>query len=1740
MEEKERSRSRSLSRSRRATRVQQVVGTLIRRTRESLSRERILGDGRSSRSGSVSSQNFPVRLTVQIVRDPVLDSSGLGFTLSKQHPLLIRDVATGGPADGILYPGDQVLQMNDLVVDYLSYEQLQDITRDLEDFVTMTILRNMTGPKSSIMSAEKRARLRSNPIKVRFAEEVVVNGHTQGNSLLFLPNVLKVYLENGQTKAFKFDATTTIKDIILTLKDKLSICCIEYFSLVLEQQYSITKLLLLHEDEFIHKVVQKKENSSHDYRCLFRVCFIPRDPLELLQEDPTAFEYLFLQSVGDVLQERFAVEMKCNTALRLAALHMHERLDSIGSTRTSVKSIMKEFGLDSFISPTLLSNMREKDLRKAISYHLKKIQSLLEPQQKVIPATQARLAYLTQLAELISYGGRSYTATMMLQDREALVSLLVGARYGLSQVVNHKLNMVSTLVDFSSISRVELLSESDRVSLLRISLHDIKPFALLMDSLAAKDLACLLGGYCKLLVDPRVCVFRLGRPKVRVHRIPAEEGYVSRCCSDSDDSSDEDYPAEPPPTHTRKRHTPASKDREGWRREKEEQRGAEGKKERAEKEDEDKQEVKIIVTSEKDMEVEEEDGREIHLGNKANKGTVEQDMVLDTNWYHTDPRVNSSFSSLSSGSLSAALEECGATAAARGGDPAKASSHVDALREDSPSLRSQRPTQGITTLDVHHPFLLEVTSPSPQRQRKGAAGSTASASVRPNNLSYRSNDSLCLCFAELSQGSYLPSPPEATSDEEETEEVEDDDDEEELRRLSKIPSHIDLRLIDKICARSNKTASKNKLDIPRIIPNVTSFCEKRAVCSSAHKGEERLSSHSGDSEPFLTPSPNPPPPIARESASESDDEFFDAQERFTPPVPPDGAENSWDVADNKRHSKRWSGTGNGLPVVPEREPPSPLKKKHSSPDHKKQQEIQRDPKPHSNQASTQRVDAKTKPPPLAPKPQLPPKPELAPKPQMGPQRSPQRGGPYSHCNGDAGGGHAGLLEIDTMEPDTMEFKSVTSGAVGPPLTSPLITAVRKSQQPPAGPQGVENGPKIENSSKQENGSKNGTHHVLPKDHVPVTSDKQTAEVETKTNRVSLLKGAVRTGVGVDPPKKLPSLSPIPRSASGDEIRLSLATPPPLSPKPSPPSLHPLSVLPILVSPNEKEGMCPPNGLQPWVSRNGSIQTGRRVSLSHENLSPKSTDAPLSLTTSLTTSSSKGTAGGPESTGRSGSGSDLRVSSSSLGGRLPTSALRGRIQALPWYMTRSQEILGTLDYPSTNSINGDVTSGYGSGLSVSGASEVSKVTAQATVGETAGGKGKKEVLEDGAEVVIATIKEFQEVTNGSHPNLTLRENSTHVSEPYMFLGSCKSEQPQSRPHSEVGLGGGSGPPLEGDSLEHTPPPDHRKECGCRTVYANCFSGDVEDGCGFDEELTIYEFSKRTRPKPAPFTPLPSPTSPVPSPNILSLLRDTPRPLSTLSNTSSELSPLLSRPISPTPPIGSLRSLTNKQYGGLKGGFVSLRQDIDQLLLVLERGTAGPPPSSEPSKTDQDEGGEGGLNPTKGEGPTPCCGGASPPPMTEPERSLLQAEARRLATGCQRATRVGWAPEEALRSLSNSFSALVQLSAACLRTHPCPGCDVCRNGGQTQSSDDDEGQEEALDKLKEIVGLYRGFVGAVETAGAGAGSGSGSGTGSGVGQGEGEGVRLLAKRCTVLISSVFALTQLFRTHSPDTPGHTPLNF
>lgn len=315
-------------------------------------------------------------------------------------------------------------------------------------------------------------------------------------------------------------------------------------------------------------------------------------------------------------------------------------------------------------------------------------------------------------------------------------------------------------------------------------------------------------------------------------------GYVSRCCSDSEDSTDEDDPMD---SQSYKGPDPASQDWEERRREEEVKRKEEERKEREEYKG--KQEVKIIVTTEgKENESEEEGGA---TGSGLRKFKVmDEDM---NSWYHTDPRVTSSFSSLSSSSLSAALEDNSAAA--------KAPSRLD-------PLRGPRPCEDLSDLDSHHLFLLEPKRLGP---------------MRPTNLNYRGNDNSCLCFADLSKADFLSSPSGATSDDDEEEE-EEDSGVQTLRRISKIPSSRDLRMIDS--TPFERLPIKRKKKTPPKVPVRTSSIPGKKAGQAEHrlsKDEEGL---------FLTPSPNPKPALlVKDNVSDSEDEFFDARERFTPPVP---------------------------------------------------------------------------------------------------------------------------------------------------------------------------------------------------------------------------------------------------------------------------------------------------------------------------------------------------------------------------------------------------------------------------------------------------------------------------------------------------------------------------------------------------------------------------------------------------------------------------------------------------------------------------------------------------------------------------------------------------------------------------------------------------------------------------------------------------------------------------------------
>ncbi|XP_060687916.1 FERM and PDZ domain-containing protein 1-like [Hemiscyllium ocellatum] len=486
-------------------------------------------DGAAANTNQPSS---PLKVTVKIIKDPLLD---YGFMVSEDSPVCVKSVTAGGPGEGKLFPGDQILQINDMPLNTISQERIDNIIRECGDTVTVTVLRNTPGPRSSFITEEKRARLKSNPVKVHFAEEVIVNGQIQGNSLLLMPGILKVYLENGQTKAFQFEKNTTVKDIILSLKSKLSIRCIEHFALVLKERYTINKIYILHDDELIEQVVQKRE--PRDYRCLFRVCFLPRDPLVLLQDDPVTFEYLYSQSCNDVLLERFAMEMKYSTAIHLAALQIQECiLSSNHSEKVSMKYIEMNWGIENFVSSTVLDNMKEKDIRKAINYHLKNNHSLIAPGQKqLISTAQVRLNYLNILSDLRAYGGKTFNATLLLQDSESFITLLVGAKYGISEVVNSKLNIINQLTDFNNIQKLELTFEYEKISVVNIYLVDVKSLTLVLETRHAKDLVCLIAGYHRLYVNSTDSIFIWpGNYQSQT----TEEGDEAQGLSDSESSSD--------------------------------------------------------------------------------------------------------------------------------------------------------------------------------------------------------------------------------------------------------------------------------------------------------------------------------------------------------------------------------------------------------------------------------------------------------------------------------------------------------------------------------------------------------------------------------------------------------------------------------------------------------------------------------------------------------------------------------------------------------------------------------------------------------------------------------------------------------------------------------------------------------------------------------------------------------------------------------------------------------------------------------------------------------------------------------------------------------------------------------------------------------------------------------------------------------------------------------------------------
>ncbi|CAH1777483.1 unnamed protein product, partial [Owenia fusiformis] len=445
---------------------------------------------------------------------------GFGFVAGSEKPVIVRFVTEGGPSEDKLLPGDQIIKINGEEVKKAPREYVIDLVRSCKETIDLTVCQpyvDNSQRKSALLTAAKKAKLQKNPSRVRFAENVAVTTATSPSThesyIPFMPNVLKVFLENGQTKSFKYDKQTTVKDVLNSLQEKLGLRCMQYFSLVLQNTKSVShnKFAFLQNDDCIADIACRP--GSQFFKCLLRVCFVPRDAYDLLRKDATAFEYFYMQCCNDIVEERFSGEVKFDMALRLAALHMQEHaLNNHMAGKILVKNIEKEFGYSKFVPRSLMEHMKIRELRKMLNHYLKASQCLTAPGQKHLTSLQAKLHYLKIISELKSFGAKCFMATLVQKKTEAMI--FVGPKKGIAEVTHIKNNTLVTLAEFQDLACMMVVRENDtmqRVDIKRVN-PDAQIVSLSMLNDDVHDFVAMVEGYYMVYGEPGRTLIRGEQP----------------------------------------------------------------------------------------------------------------------------------------------------------------------------------------------------------------------------------------------------------------------------------------------------------------------------------------------------------------------------------------------------------------------------------------------------------------------------------------------------------------------------------------------------------------------------------------------------------------------------------------------------------------------------------------------------------------------------------------------------------------------------------------------------------------------------------------------------------------------------------------------------------------------------------------------------------------------------------------------------------------------------------------------------------------------------------------------------------------------------------------------------------------------------------------------------------------------------------------------------------------------------
>ncbi|XP_068703359.1 uncharacterized protein [Montipora foliosa] len=464
---------------------------------------------------------------IEVIRDANI---GFGFVAGSEKPVVIRSVIPNGPSHEKLFANDQILKVNGKDVrdfpqaDVINLIKAASVRIEMEVVASEDVqdAKKQRNHKSSLMSRTTRQRRKSTPVSVRFADEpalVQVIGPMEPirrSSVPLIPNVLRVFLENGQTRSFRYDSNTTAEEIFRSLSEKLDLRLTEHFSLVLSGPKE-GQISYIQNDEKISEIYTNRNCSSFNCLCKLNIAFMPKDHFELLSQDPNAFEYLYSQVTNRVVEGFYGMDLKYDLAIKLAALQIQQKTLEASTGRQvkpSVRQVKRKFGgLEKFAPSELLHIMREKELRKALDQQIKDNENLASPGEKRMSSLQCKLHYLNLVAmEIFSYGGRYFDVVLIDNDNEGPslkktrnehtnATVLVNLKFGVSQVVRGKVNVLCQLAEFRDITGFTISRHEDHKKLLRVRLQEGKTIQLICTLMDCVDMIALITGYYKAHVD---------------------------------------------------------------------------------------------------------------------------------------------------------------------------------------------------------------------------------------------------------------------------------------------------------------------------------------------------------------------------------------------------------------------------------------------------------------------------------------------------------------------------------------------------------------------------------------------------------------------------------------------------------------------------------------------------------------------------------------------------------------------------------------------------------------------------------------------------------------------------------------------------------------------------------------------------------------------------------------------------------------------------------------------------------------------------------------------------------------------------------------------------------------------------------------------------------------------------------------------------------------------------------------